>query len=388
MPMERTSEILIQLISNEVCGRQLDLPPDIMDDEQLVIDLFEKAREHDVTHIIASNLKKNKLVGGIAAEAFESQLYGAVFRYEKMNCVFDDVCKTLENVKIPYIPLKGAVLRNLYPEPWMRTSADIDMLVCEQDFGSAVQAITDGLGYRQVNSSAHDITLTPDGNIFLELHFRLIEEETKLASAKILDNVWSYAKPCKENGFRYELSEPLFYLYHISHMAKHIVHGGCGIRPFLDLWLMNRNHDYYDEKTKNLLKKGSVLKFAEYAEQLSNIWFSGGEHNDITRMLQDYVLKGGMFGTKETRMLYNQQHHGNKRKHIFKRIFIPYKDLAYTYPIIKKYRFLTPFCEICRLFSLVFGKKKKFRKAYLANLDNVSPEYAEKIRILFESVEL
>ena len=60
--MERTNEILIQLIGNEVCGRQVELPPDLMSDEQLVIDLFVKAKQHDVAHIVASNLNKKNLL--------------------------------------------------------------------------------------------------------------------------------------------------------------------------------------------------------------------------------------------------------------------------------------------------------------------------------------
>lgn len=387
--MERTSEILIKLIGNEVCGRPLDLPPDIMSDEQVVIDLFAAAKEHDVLHIVASALERNKLfTNDIVAQAYTSQLYGTVLRCEKLNHGFENVCRTLEEGGIPYIPLKGAVLRNLYPEAWMRSSVDADILVKEQDMSSAVRLITDSLGYKQVNSTSHDVTLTPDGTVFVELHFRLIEEELKLAATKILDNVWDYATPAKENSSRYELSEPFFFFYHISHMAKHVVQGGCGIRPFLDLWLMNRNHDCSDKQTRKLLHEGSMLKFAECAGRLSNVWFSGAEHTDITRLLEDYIVKGGMFGTKETRMLSSQQHHGGKRKHILRRIFVSRKDLAYTYPIVKKYRFLTPLCEICRLISLLFGKKKKFRKAYLTDLNNVSAEYADNISILFESIEL
>lgn len=386
--MERINEILIQLIGNEVCGRQVELPSDLMADEQHVIDLFVKANEHDVAHIVASNLNKNKLLSGSAAQAYTDCLYSSVFRSEKLNYAFESVCKTLEDGKIPYIPLKGAVLRELYPQPWMRSSVDIDILVHEKDIESASRLIQDKLGYRQGNHTNHDITLTPDGNILIELHFRLIEEEHKIASTKILNKVWEYASPCSEKGFRYKLSDSFFYFYHISHMAKHVVQGGCGIRPFLDLWLMNNSRDYADEKTRRLLQKGSMLKFAEAAECLSRVWFSGEEHTDTTRLLQDYIVKGGMFGTAETKMLSNQQHHGGKRKHILKRIFVPYRDLAYTYPIIKKYRFLTPLCEICRLFSLMFGKKKKFRQAYLADLSNVSAEYADEIRTLFESVNL
>lgn len=386
--MERTTEILIALIGNEVCGRQVELPPDLMSDEQLVIDLFVKANEHGVAHIVASKLNKNNLLSGSAAQAYTDRLHNAVFKSEKMNYAFESVCKTLDEAQIPYIPLKGAVLKNLYPEAWMRSSVDVDILVREQDLNVAADIIKERLGYRQTASTNHDITLTPDGNIFIELHFRLIEDDHKLASAKILNDVWNYAKPSDKNNLRYELSAPFFYFYHISHMAKHVVQGGCGIRPFLDLWLMNRYCDYKDEETRNLLRKGSMLKFAECVQQLSEVWFSGKEHTETTKLLQDYIVKGGMFGTKETRLLSNQQHHGGKRKHILRRIFVPHRDLAYTYPIVKKYRFLTPICEICRLFSLLFGKKRNFRKTYLANLKGVSAEYADEIKILFESVGL
>ncbi|MBQ5825808.1 MAG: nucleotidyltransferase family protein [Clostridia bacterium] len=387
--MERINEFLIQLIGNEVCGRQIELPPDIMSDEQFVIDLFVKANEYGVAHIVASNLSRHKLLSGAAHRAYADCLYSSVFKNEKMNHIFECVCKTLDDGKIPYIPLKGTVLKKLYPEPWMRSSVDIDILVHKRDFDSASQLIKDNLGYRQGNQSDHDVTLTPDGNSLVELHFRLVEDEHKTAWTKILDDVWDYAQPAEENSLCYVLDDSFFCFYHLSHMAKHIMHGGCGIRPFLDLWLMNRKLDpAIKEKTQSLLKKGKLLKFAECAEQLSRVWFSGEAHTETTQLMENYILKGGMFGTKETRMLYNRQHHGGKRKHIFKRIFIPYKDLAYTYPIIKKYRFLTPICEICRLFSMMFGKKRKFRKAYLSDLDNVPKEYADEIRILFESVEL
>lgn len=386
--MERTNEILIQLIGNEVCGRQVELPHDLMSDEQLVIDLFVKANEHGVTHLVASNLNKNKLLSGSAAKAYEDRLNSTVFRSGKMKFASDNVCKILEEGRIPYIPLKGAVLKKLYPEEWMRLGVDTDILVHEKDLVTASQLIRSRLGYTQNNSSDHDVTLTPDGNILIELHFRLAEEDNKSPAAKILDRVWDYARPAEENSFRYELSDPFFYFYHIAHMAKHILQGGCGIRPFLDLHLLNISRDCSDETTRRFLKDGSLLKFAECAEQLSRVWFSDAEHTEVTRMLQDYIIKGGMFGSRETRMLSNQQQHGGKKKHILRRIFIPHRDLAYTYPIIKKYRFLTPFCEICRLFSLMFGKKRKFREAYLADLNGISAEYEDEIKILFESVGL
>lgn len=387
--MEQLTEIIIQLVGNEVCGKELNLSVQTPFEDQMYIDLFEKSREHNVLHLVASALKKNGLLAdGAAGQAYLSHLYNTVFRSERMGFVFESVCKVLEDNAIRYIPLKGTQLRNLYPEKWMRSSVDMDILVHEKDLHKAVEKISRILGYAQQQQGKHDITVVSPEKIPVELHFRLIEEEHKLGATRLLDKVWDYAAPCKPDGMRYRLDDSFFYLYHISHMAKHFVQGGCGIRPFLDLWLMNNKTDYSDEKTRQLLRKAGMDGFEEYAAQLSRVWFSGEEHNQTTRIMQEYIIRGGTFGTHETRMLSDQQHHGGRLKHVFKRIFVPFDDLAYVYPIIKKYPFLTPFCEIGRLFSLIFGKKRKFRKIYISNLNDVNEEDIKKIRNLFERVKL
>ena len=63
--MEQTTQFMIKLIANEVCGAPLELPFDLLSDEQLVIDLFSKAREHGVLHLVADALDRNSLLGTV-----------------------------------------------------------------------------------------------------------------------------------------------------------------------------------------------------------------------------------------------------------------------------------------------------------------------------------
>ena len=42
---------------------------------------------------------------------------------------YNSICSALNRESIAYIPLKGSVIKDLYPESWMRTSCDIDILV-------------------------------------------------------------------------------------------------------------------------------------------------------------------------------------------------------------------------------------------------------------------
>ncbi len=387
--MENIGETIVKLIKSEVCGGTLSLRSDSPITDSDMAEMYSVAKTHDVAHILGSALINNGLISGSSLEnVYREQIYYSAFKYENLKYVLEKVCNVLENAQIPYIPLKGAVIREFYPQPWMRTSCDIDILVHENDVENAANAITESLGYKYESRGKHDIQILSTENIYVELHFSLLEEDASPAMAKVLNTAWKHAKPVEDGKYRYELDDAMFYFYHIAHMAKHIIHGGCGIRPFLDLWLMKENKNYDTAETNALLKKAKLTDFTKTAEKLSRVWFSDEEHDRLTKIMEEFIISGGCFGSKETKMISEQQKSGGRIKYILSRIFVPYDDLKGQYPIIKKYRFLTPICEICRLFSLAFGKKKNFRKNYLGNLNNVSNEYIDDINYLFESVGL
>ncbi len=385
--MVNTGEKLIQLIGSEVCGSTLSLRSSIT--EKDFTELYSLAHTHDLAHVVCSALLNAGMVAGNPLESvYRDRVYSTLYRYESQCYVLEKISNVLENEKIPYIPLKGAVIKGIYPEPWMRTGCDIDILVHEEDVRRASDAITKSLGYEEKGRGKHDIQILSTENIYVELHFSLLEEDASPAMAKVLERAWDYAKRCEENGYRYELDDAMFYFYHIAHMAKHFIRGGCGIRPFLDLWLMEKNKNYDTPKTEMLLKKGKLTDFAKTAKKLSRVWFSEEEHNRVTKLMEEFVFYGGCFGSRETRMLSNQQKSGGRKKYILSRIFVPYDDLKGQYPIIKKYKFLTPICEICRIFSLLFGKKRNFRKNHVEKLNNFSEKHYDDVSFLFESVGL
>ena len=387
--MENTGEMLIRLIGNEVCESTLHFPQASPFSDDFLFELYNLSKKHDVSHIVGSALINNGLLKGRSAEnIFRDETLLTAFRYETQRFVLDKVCGVLEKEKIPYIPLKGAVLSGLYPQPWMRTGCDIDILVHEHEAEKAAKAIAESLEYKITGKGKHDFQILSDENIFVELHFSLIEEEYSAAMAKVLERVWDYAKPAEAEKYKYELNGSMFYFYHIAHMAKHFTGGGCGIRPFLDLRLMEQSGKYNTAETKALLKKGRLTEFAQTAKKLCEVWFAEKEHDEVTAVMQEYIISGGCFGSAQTRMLSNQQRSGGRLKYVFSRIFVPYDDLKGQYPLIKKYRFLTPVCEFCRLFSLLFGKKKNFRKAYIGSIKNASEEQINDISLLFERVGL
>ena len=114
------------------------------------------------------------------------ELYSLVQRDEAL-C---SVSSALEAENIPYILLKGAVLRELYPRPELRTSCDIDILVREETLEQAVAAIECRTDFKTQKRAYHDISML-NGSFHLELYFSIKENEENLD--RLLVRAWEYA---------------------------------------------------------------------------------------------------------------------------------------------------------------------------------------------------
>ena len=86
--------------------------------------LYKLSKAHDLAHLVGDALIKNDLIGNDEIKAkYQKQVMIAIYRYEKINYELNHLRSALNEAQIPFIPLKGSVLRQYYPEPWMRTSS-------------------------------------------------------------------------------------------------------------------------------------------------------------------------------------------------------------------------------------------------------------------------
>jgi len=138
----RIFDILTSCLGNVLFDRELVIDPPPA--EQELVEVYRLSKKHDMAHIVGISLAKAGMLENAPeiAEKFEKEQYLAVFRYENFKYETDRLCKTFDEQKIPYILLKGAVIRDFYPEPWMRTSCDLDVLVKEEDLYISIKALT------------------------------------------------------------------------------------------------------------------------------------------------------------------------------------------------------------------------------------------------------
>ena len=170
---------------------------------------------------------------------------------------------------------------------------------------------------------------------------------------RLLESVWNYASTKNESSCLYEMTDEMYYLYHIAHMAKHFTAGGCGIKPFIDLWLLENFNNENSLKREELLKKGNLLKFARGVKKTSEIWLGNKEHDVSTQLIENYILNGGTYGICSNAITLNQQKIGSKFKYLLSRIFLPYQSLKRLYPILEKHRWLMPIMQVARWFRTI-----------------------------------
>ncbi len=387
--MDLLTNVLMQVIACEIFGTEPDFPLQETITDELLPELYNLSQKHDLAHLAGYILDKNNLLPiSTVSDKFREQFMAAVFRYERLEFDYGSICSELEKAEISFIPLKGSVLKKLYPEPWMRTSCDIDILVHPDDVENSKNLFEAKLQFTAASSGLHDITfLTPNNNP-VELHFDLIENSRAKDSAKVLGKVWDYSYKKEENGSFHIMNDEMFLLYHIAHMAKHFESGGCGVRSVLDLGILLRKPDLWNPNSEKLLSDAGLLVFAKAVRGLCEAWFFGKEHNSTTLKLQEYIVGAGAFGTKSNAFAVRQGKEKSKLKYIFSRIFLPYEALTVQYPILRKKAYLTPFYEICRWFKLLFGKDSGKRKNNLGVVKNTSEKDINEISELINLIGL
>ena len=340
-----TEQWLLALLRTVLCG---EAPPKTPTFEELRA-VLALAKRHDLSHLVYVALKQHGALPTPKNEQQQAELDDAAkdviivqYRYLKQQAELEHIGTVFTREGIDYMPMKGSVLRVLYPEEWMRTGCDIDVLVRESDLDRAVEALvaegfeTDGV------RNHHDVLLRCD-IVNLELHHNLLERMPQ--SDAVLETVWEHTVSKEQ----YHVETPEFFLYHhIAHMAHHFVCGGCGARTVMDLWLLRQNSPFSADTVQELLVRGGLSTFAEQMFQLADIWFGAGEHTEHTRRIEQFILCGGAYGSESQRYALSAARHG-KGNFARRVVFMPYEDLRHVYPRLDGKRMLTPFYQCCRI---------------------------------------
>ena len=315
------------------------------------------AKSQDMGHLVFDALQtyyphlQNEVISSL-----RQQYMTAIFRNECMTADLNNVCEILEKNAIPHLPLKGAIIRPYYKESWMRTSCDIDLLVREEDLKRAQAIIENDLHFTlECGPNFHDVSLYSPSGTHLELHFSIKEGIAPID--KILERVWEYAAPVCDGSCRFLLSDDFLLFHLIAHTAYHFMHGGCGTKPFFDLYVLEKALPIKEEVFSAFLEESELLPFYQNVRALMRVWFENEPYTDFTRQMADYILRGGTYGSHRHSVAIQKNQQGGKLRFLLFRLFPPFDFLKLRYPTLKKLPFLAPIYYIRRLLSVLMPKR-------------------------------
>lgn len=374
---------LLTIVKKEIFGGEEGFDEQLLQDENL-IELFKTAKRFDMTPTVAFGLRNCEFVKNEKAIKYlERERILAVSRYERLEHDVTELKGIFEREKLPFIMLKGAVIRKMYSNPAERTSCDVDVLVKNEDLERAVNALT-AAGYEKNERGTHDVGFVSPGGVSTEVHFALVNFGQDAAS-KVLNNPFSDAS--NDGGSEYVLSPETFYFYHIAHAAKHF-DGGFGIKPLVDLLIIKKNVKIDEEKLSAMLEEGGLKKFEGNCVKLAEAWFCGGERSELINAMERHIERGGVYGSLENNVTVNQARKKGKARYFFSRMFLPYDKLKLYCPSLENRKILLPFYQIRRWFSVLFGGRVKRTVSEISFNASVTKERREETEKLFSELGL
>ena len=119
------------------------------------------------------------------------------------------------------------------------------------------------------------------------------------------------------------------------------------------------NFEYINEE----LEKLGLLKFGNYAKDLSLVWFEKEESSEVLDQMADTIFKSGIYGTLEQSVAIDLCFNGedlnnleeSKFKYFFKKMFPPFGFMKNRNPILNKIPILLPWFYFTRLLKFQAG---------------------------------
>lgn len=351
--MMRTSELLLRILRAEIHGECL-FPEQIAGCD--LAGLYELAKAQEFLYCVTDALDRAQSLprDEKLREAYKNGQMRAIMQIVRIEDAYGKIQKIFTDAKIPFVPLKGLRLRKMYPDEMMRTSCDLDVLVKEADLDRASATLIGNGFSTDGKKHYHDLSFYY-GAVHLELHFSICENMADIDA--LLRQVWENLVPV--GACEYHETPEFFTAHHLAHMKYHFVHGGCGIRPFLDLSVMRMNGFYDEEKLRGLLKCAALEKFYDSVLQIIGVWFDGNEETSLSRCCEEYILRGGMYGSMDNAVAVNSFVRNGKFRGAWHLAFPGYADMCVIYPVLKKKRVLLPVFYIRRIAEKLFGKERK-----------------------------
>lgn len=303
--------------------------------------------------------------------------YKSIIRHEQQMRLLKKLEAAFQENGIDYLPLKGTILKPLYPQPAARVMGDADILIREEQ-KDKITPVMEQLGFQQGPESDHELHWYHP-NLHAELH-RWIVPKSSIDLYRYFGTGWE--KAISFSGCRYTFREEDHFIFLFVHYAKHYRGGGIGLRQLIDLWVYQRANPNMDmDYVRTELSSLKLQVFFENTQNMLAAWFENGKLDDKTAFMSDYIWHSGSWGSRDSHQtaegLSSEKTAGSQTKgrwqYICTVIFPPVDILKNRYPVLEKAPWLLPLMWPVRWISALFFRHKNISN-YSKIIQNRSAE--------------
>lgn len=378
---------VIALLKAAITGQAVALPTEF-DIEKA----YPLLRSHSVTAMgYAGGLKCGLSKGLPTMQKLRQDYFSAMGKSQGQIDAVANLCRVFNDNGIDHMPLKGCIMKKLYPAHELRSMGDADILIRVEQY-PRIREIMEALGYRMVMESDHELVWETD-QLHLELHKRLVPSVNQ-DYFRYYGDGWFFAKEKEEYGF--SMTEEDAFVYLLTHFAKHYRSGGIGCRHMADIWVYLKAYPHMDEAyLRQELTKLGLWEFYENLRRTVLAWFEDGTHDEKTEWITNTVFAGGSWGVNKNREIADilrripegEKAGKGKLRWFFGRAFPPLQQMRYRYPVLRKAPILLPFCWLVRWAQGLCFRNKHVTKVY-QKLQNTSSSEIEAYAQSLEFVGL
>ena len=297
---------------------------------------------------------------------YQKQYFRLLLHSEQQMHAVNQIFRAFEENQIDYLPLKGCVLKGLYPKPEMRAMGDADILIRKEQY-DRIKEVMQALDFCEESVSSYD-THWKNPALFAELHHGLFADDQE-DLCRYFGDCWG--KAVSDAGNRYTFTAEDTFVYIFAHMTKHFRFGGIGARQVVDLFVYRQANPQMDEvRVERIMEQLHLLEFYRNIRRLLEVWFEDAPVDPVSACITSYIFSGGNWGTAEN-LFYSKELLRAKRagrighsrfRAVLRAVFPPLDHMQHSYNVLYRYPWLRPVFWVVRWFDILLHRRHNLRK--------------------------
>lgn len=364
MTKEKYRATVDQIVYLAACAIDGTVPDRKRIDVENLDGLYKVAEHQLLTGITAIALKR----AGIRDARFQEAGSKAIRKVLLLDTERQAVERCLEEAGIWYLPLKGSVLKDLYPAIGMRQMSDCDILI-DPTRTKDIRTIMESRGFHcEMFGRNHSDNYHKPPVYNFEMHWRLFEEREDIRLHRYYSDIPDHLRKDPDRDFGFHLSDEDFYLFMIAHEYKHYMGGGTGLRSLLDTWVFWRSRGEQLDRAylEQEMEKLGILEFERKNRELALHLFERTPLSPEENETLDYMCLSGVYGTVSFRTEHKIRRYGNgtgaRLRYAFRRIVLPMERVEQVFPQFAKHKVLLPFLPFYRMIRALRTRRWKIRE--------------------------